>query len=63
MSDVDGDLEGDLDTDVSSDVADDPNAVPAATAISVLDLLVSALVDAPEAVRIAPIPHRDRTRL
>jgi predicted RNA-binding protein YlqC (UPF0109 family) len=41
----------------------DGNAVPAATASSVLDVLVSSLVDDPEAVRIDQIQQRDRVRL
>lgn len=39
------------------------NPAPAATATSVLDLLVSSLVDDPEAVRIDQIEQRDRVRL
>ena len=59
MSDVD---EG---ADASDDTGahDDGNAVPAATATSVLDLLVTSLVDDPDAVRIDPIQQRDRVRL
>jgi predicted RNA-binding protein YlqC (UPF0109 family) len=59
VSDVD---EG---TDASDDTGadDDGNAVPAATATSVLDLLVTSLVDDPDAVRIDPIQQRDRVRL
>ena len=41
----------------------DANSVPAATATSVLDLLVSSLVDDPDAVRIDQIEQRDRVRL
>jgi predicted RNA-binding protein YlqC (UPF0109 family) len=41
----------------------DGNAASATTATSVLDLLVSSLVDDPEAVRIDQIPQRDRVRL
>jgi predicted RNA-binding protein YlqC (UPF0109 family) len=55
MSDLEGDIDG-------AD-ADDANTVPAATAISVLDLLVTSLVDDPDAVRIDPITQRDRIRL
>ena len=47
--------------DVEAEV--DGNAVPAATASSVLDLLVSSLVDDPEAVRVDQIQQRDRVRL
>ena len=36
---------------------------PAPTAISVLDLLVTSLVDDPEAVRIDPIEQRGKVRL
>jgi predicted RNA-binding protein YlqC (UPF0109 family) len=39
------------------------NTAPAATATSVLDLLVTSLVDDPEAVRIDQIEQRDRVRL
>jgi predicted RNA-binding protein YlqC (UPF0109 family) len=55
----------DEDTDASDDTGadDDGNAVPAATATSVLDLLVTSLVDDPDAVRIDPIQQRDRVRL
>jgi predicted RNA-binding protein YlqC (UPF0109 family) len=51
-------------TDIeSNDDEVDGNSVPAATATSVLDLLVSSLVDDPEAVRIDQIEQRDRVRL
>jgi len=50
-----------IDPDDRSD--DDGDATPAATAISVLDLLVTSLVDDPDAVRIDPIEQRDRVRL
>ena len=40
---------------------DEDEAAP--TAISVLDLIVTSLVDDPDAVRIDPIEHRDRVRL
>jgi predicted RNA-binding protein YlqC (UPF0109 family) len=47
-----------------SDVEEvDGNAASAATAASVLDVLVSSLVDDPEAVRIDQIQQRDRVRL
>jgi len=42
---------------------DDGADEPAATAISVLDLIVTSLVDDPDAVRIDPIEQRDRIRL
>jgi predicted RNA-binding protein YlqC (UPF0109 family) len=58
VSDVDEAPEASDDTG-----ADDGNAVPAATATSVLDLLVTSLVDDPDAVRIDPIQQRDRVRL
>ncbi len=62
MSDVE-DREGD-DVDEVDEVDEvDGNTVPAATAISVLDLLVTSLVDDPDAVRIDPIQQRDRVRL
>ena len=63
MSDLEGDLDG-ADTDhADTDGADDAATAPAATAISVLDLLVTSLVDDPDAVRIDPITQRDRIRL
>ena len=43
------------------DERDEDEAAP--TAISVLDLIVSSLVDDPDAVRIDPIEQRDRVRL
>ncbi len=49
------------DDDASRD--DDDAAEPAPTAISVLDLLVTSLVDDPEAVRIDPIEQRGKVRL
>jgi predicted RNA-binding protein YlqC (UPF0109 family) len=66
MSDVEGtdapdaEVQGD---DAPDGNEADGNAVPAATAQSVLDLLVSSLVDDPEAVRIDAIQQRDRVRL
>ena len=42
---------------------DDDPGDPAPTAISVLDLLVTSLVDDPEAVRIDPIEQRGKVRL
>jgi predicted RNA-binding protein YlqC (UPF0109 family) len=79
MSDGDDQLDQELDeADVNriDDVDDDdaPGAdngddrdgaadEPAPTAISVLDLLVTSLVDDPDAVRIDPIEQRDRVRL
>ena len=55
MSDVD-------DTDIDGNEADG-NAAAAATATSVLDHLVSSLVDDPDAVQILAIQQRDRVRL
>ena len=49
------------DTGADDDV--DGNSVAAATATSVLDLLVTSLVDDPDAVRIDAIQQRDRVRL
>ena len=62
------DLDQELDeNDVNriDDVDDDGPAgdEPAPTAESVLDLLVTSLVDDPDAVRIDPIEQRDRIRL
>ena len=54
----DADLD-DTDLDDDDDAADEP----APTAISVLDLIVTSLVDDPDAVRIDPIEQRDRVRL
>ncbi len=64
MTDVDQDY-GDDDVNLIDDAqaapADEPD--PAPTAISVLDLLVTSLVDDPDAVRIDPIEQRGRVRL
>ena len=49
----------DTDTDTDTDDVDEP----APTAISVLDLLVTSLVDDPDAVRIDPIEQRGKVRL
>ena len=68
MTDVDQDY-GDDDVNLIDDApatdgpADDPEGDPAPTAISVLDLLVTSLVDDPDAVRIDPIEQRGRVRL
>ena len=51
------------DVEATDTPEEDGNTVPAATATSVLDLLVTSLVDDPEAVRIDPIQQRDRVRL
>jgi predicted RNA-binding protein YlqC (UPF0109 family) len=53
--------DADLD-DTDLDDEDDADE-PAPTAISVLDLIVTSLVDDPDAVRIDPIEQRDRVRL
>jgi predicted RNA-binding protein YlqC (UPF0109 family) len=45
----------------ADDERDEDEAAP--TAISVLDLIVTSLVDDPDAVRIDPIEQRDRVRL
>ena len=65
MTDVEGSEPESSSDDVPSDdvSSDDAGSEPAATAISVLDLLVTSLVDDPDAVRIDPIPQRDRVRL
>jgi uncharacterized protein len=64
MTEVDQDY-GDDDVNLIDDppAADDPEGDPAPTAISVLDLLVTSLVDDPDAVRIDPIEQRGRIRL
>jgi uncharacterized protein len=74
MSDLGNELDQDLDdADVNRvDDAEEQDAgapdddgedEPAPTAISVLDLIVTSLVDDPDAVRIDPIEQRDRVRL
>ena len=64
MTDVDQDY-GDDDVNHIDDApaGTDDEADPAPTAISVLDLLVTSLVDDPDAVRIDPIEQRGRVRL
>ena len=54
----DADLE---DTDIDDD--DDGADEPAPTAISVLDLIVTSLVDDPDAVRIDQMEQRGKVRL
>lgn len=49
--------------DDGDDRDDDGADEPAPTAIAVLDLIVTSLVDDPDAVRIDPIEQRDRIRL
>jgi predicted RNA-binding protein YlqC (UPF0109 family) len=70
MSDLEGDSGPVDDDELDDDATDDDgvdevdaNSVPAPTATSVLDLLVTSLVDDPDAVRIDPIQQRDRVRL
>jgi hypothetical protein len=58
--------DADVDDEVVDDADDhggDEGDEPAPTAISVLDLIVTSLVDDPDAVRIDPIELRDRIRL
>jgi predicted RNA-binding protein YlqC (UPF0109 family) len=68
MSDLDQDY-GEDDVNLVDDPApeddrgDGDDSEPAPTAISVLDLLVTSLVDDPDAVRIDPIDQRGRVRL
>ena len=67
MTEVDQDYEDDdvnlIDDDSGPDGDDGDDAEPAPTAISVLDLLVTSLVDDPDAVRIDPVEQRGRVRL
>ena len=63
MTDVDQDY-GDDDVNLIDDASGpEDDTEPAPTAISVLDLLVTSLVDDPDAVRIDPIEQRGRVRL
>ena len=64
MTDVDQDY-GDDDVNLIDDAPAGPDdeSDPAPTAVSVLDLLVTSLVDDPDAVRIDPIEQRGRVRL
>jgi hypothetical protein len=69
MSELDQELDDndvnridDADTD-TDDHGDDDGDELAPTAASVLDLLVTSLVDDPDAVRIDAIEQRDRVRL
>jgi uncharacterized protein len=64
LEDADVNRIDDADLD-DQDIDDDDDATdePAPTAISVLDLIVTSLVDDPDAVRIDPIEQRDRVRL
>ena len=61
--DNDDNLIEDADAAPSAEPTDDHAGDPAPTAISVLDLLVTSLVDDPDAVRIDPIEQRGRVRL
>ncbi len=56
------DLEDQAVEDVDED-ADDPNRLPGATAIDVLEYLVGALVDDPEAIEISEEDDRRGLRL
>ncbi len=53
------------DDEVAPDFADDESGAtePAPTAVSVLDLIVTSLVEAPDAVRIDPLERRGKVRL
>ena len=62
MSELDQELD-DNDVNRIDDAAVDGPGEPAPTATSVLDLIVTSLVDDPDAVRIDPIEQRDRVRL
>jgi predicted RNA-binding protein YlqC (UPF0109 family) len=57
VDDADAPVEAEADDEL--DGADEP----APTAISVLDLIVTSLVDDPDAVRIDPIEQRGKVRL
>ena len=59
----DADVDDEVVDEVDDDGGDDEGDEPAPTAISVLDLIVTSLVDDPDAVRIDPIEQRDRIRL
>ena len=62
--DNDVNLIDDADVEAPAEAASsDGAAEPCPTAISVLDLLVTSLVEDPEAVRIDPIEQRGRVRL
>lgn len=65
IDDADLDDADDVEVEVEDDdrTGADGDDEPAPTAISVLDLLVTSLVDDPDAVRIDPIEQRDRVRL
>lgn len=64
LGDTDTDTNGSNDTEVDESDADGSEGdEPAGTALSVLDLLVTSLVEDPDAVRIDPMEQRDRVRL
>lgn len=70
MSELDQELDendvnriDDADVEAPEDDDGDLDVEPAPTAISVLDLLVTSLVDDPGAVQIDPMEQRDRVRL
>jgi uncharacterized protein len=66
MSELDQELdENDVNRIDDAEDADDDDldGEPAPTAISVLDLLVTSLVDDPDAVQIDAVEQRDRVRL
>lgn len=58
MSDVDEDA-----VEEADEVGDDPNRLPGATAIEVLEYLVGALVDDPDAIEISEEDDRRGVRL
>jgi predicted RNA-binding protein YlqC (UPF0109 family) len=62
MSELDQELD-DNDVNRIDDADADGASEPAPTATSVLDLIVTSLVDDPDAVRIDPIEQRNRVRL
>ena len=62
MTDVDQDY-GDDDVNLIDDAPDGDDSEPAPTAISVLDLLVTSLVDDPDAVRVHVGEGRSLPRL
>ena len=63
IDDAEIDDEPGVDDEPDGDDGADEGDEPAPTAISVLDLIVTSLVDDPDAVRIDPIEQRDRIRL
>ncbi len=63
MSDHGEELDQELEAADVNRVDDVEGDEPAPTAVSVLDLIVTSLVDDPDAVRIDPVEQRDRVRL